>query len=96
MEREIIDLLGLFVIGVPLLSLSVRLALHPLLGAVRDLQAAFEALSTRGVLETARLAQLESEIGELRSQLAGANEALEFDRELRRVPSVEAPALPPV
>ena len=94
MEREILEILGLFVIGAPLLSLSVRLALHPIVGAVRDLRTAFETLSPAPPADPARVAQLEAEIYELRARMEEMDEALEFDRTLRDASSHAAPTLP--
>lgn len=94
MEREILEILGLFVIGAPLLSLSVRLALRPIVGAVRDLRAAFDALSPPNPADAARLVRLETEILELRARMEEMDEALEFDRNLRDAGSQDAPALP--
>jgi hypothetical protein len=92
MEREILEALGLFIIGAPLLSLSVRLALKPMVDAVLQLRAAFETLSpSHEPLATARLAQLEEEVSELRSQLRKADEGLEFERKLHD-PSQHRPA----
>ena len=94
MEREILEILGLFIIGAPLLSLSVRLAMRPIVGAVRDLRTAFETLSPATPAEPGRQAQLEAEIQELRSRIEAVDEALDFDRRLRDPSSHAAPALP--
>ena len=83
MEREILEMLGVFVIGAPLLALSVRLAIRPILNAVLDIGTAIETLSaSRPSSESVRVAQLEEEVQELRLQLQRANDGLHFERSL--------------
>lgn len=94
MEREILEVLGLFVIGAPLLSLSVRLAIRPMVDAVRQLREAFDALSPAAPADETRLTRLEAEIRELRSRIEDVNEGLEFDRKLRDPSAQASPALP--
>lgn len=95
MEREIIEALGLFIIGAPLLSFSVRLALRPMVDAVLQLRHAFEVLSPpHSTSEAARLAQLEDELRDLRSHLRRVEEEREFERKLHDPASRPAPALP--
>lgn len=83
MEREIIEIVAAFIIGAPLLGLSVRLALRPLIDAAVRIGASFETLTSASRnTASARIPQLEEEIHELRIQLERARDGLAFERSL--------------
>jgi hypothetical protein len=78
------------VILVPVLALSARLALRPIVDSILKLQQAFSP--TLGV-ESRRIAQLESRVEELSDQVRRLEEAEGFNRELRTT-SADAGQLP--
>jgi hypothetical protein len=86
MEKEVLVGFAFFVISAPILSLSIRLALRPMIDAVFQLRSAFDALSpSRPTSEFAQLARLNEEVADLCSQLHEVNEGLRFERQLQPV-----------
>ncbi|MDX1675293.1 MAG: hypothetical protein R3314_10905 [Longimicrobiales bacterium] len=81
-DEWMIVLVTFFVIGIPVMGLTARLAIKPLVESIIRVREAFlqegrdEAVSARDV------ERLEAEVRELREQVHRLTEAAEFDRKL--------------
>jgi hypothetical protein len=82
-EEIAIVLVTFIVIGIPMLGLTARFALKPIVESILRLREAF-AETPRGTapLESNAVQQLEEEVAELRRQIQRLTEATEFDRKL--------------
>ncbi len=81
-EEWMIVLVTFFVIGVPVLGITARLAIKPLVESILRVREAFLAESREGGVGAADVARLEQEVSELREEVRRLTEAAEFDRKL--------------
>jgi hypothetical protein len=81
-EYWMIVLVTFFVVGVPVLGLTARFAIKPLVESILRVREAFLEESRSEHVRTAEMERLEQEVQELRQQVRRLTEATEFDRKL--------------
>jgi hypothetical protein len=77
-----IVLVTFFVVGVPVMGLTARFAIKPLVESILRVREAFLEESRTGHVSPAEVDRLEREVQELRQQVHRLTEATEFDRKL--------------
>lgn len=81
-EEMMIVLVTFFVVGVPVMGLTARLAIKPLVESILRVREAFLADSRGDQVSPAEVERLEQEVQELRDEVRRLTEATEFDRKL--------------
>lgn len=81
-EYWMIVLVTFFVIGVPVMGLTARFAIKPLVESILRVREAFLEESRADHASAAEVHRLEQEVRELRQQVHRLTEATEFDRKL--------------
>lgn len=81
-EEMMIVLVTFFVIGVPVMGLTARFAIKPLVESILRVREAFLDERRVGTASAAEVERLEQEVRELRQQVRRLTEATEFDRRL--------------
>ena len=81
-EELLIFILAVIVLGVPVMGLTARFAMKPLIESILRVREAFLTESRTGGASATELARLEQEVSELREQVQRLTEAAEFDRKL--------------
>lgn len=81
-EEMMIVLVTFFVIGVPVMGLTARFAIKPLVESILRVREAFLDERRVGTASAAEVERLEEEVRELRQQVRRLTEATEFDRRL--------------
>ncbi len=81
-EYWMIVLVTFFVVGIPVLGLTARFAIKPLVESILRVREAFLEESRSENVRTAEMERLEQEVQELRQQVRRLTEATEFDRKL--------------
>lgn len=82
-EEMMIVLVTFIVIGIPVMGLTARLAIKPLVESILRVREAFlEKPQPPGTVSAADVERLEAEVYELRQQVRQLSEAAEFDRKL--------------
>ena len=79
-------ILAMMMFGVPIMAISLRLALRPIVEAVIRLRESFVAQPRLDPDQTRRIAALETEVDDLARQLRRMESVEEFDRQLRSGP----------
>ena len=81
-EEWMIVLVTFFVVGVPVLGITARLAIKPLVESILRVREAFLEERRPVIADAVELQRLEREVEELREQVQRLTEASEFDRKL--------------
>ncbi|MFO7895043.1 MAG: hypothetical protein R6U63_15120 [Longimicrobiales bacterium] len=81
-EEMMIVLVVFFVVGVPVMGLTARLAIKPLVESILRVREAFLADSRGEQVSAAEVERLEHEVQELRDEVRRLTAATEFDRKL--------------
>lgn len=77
-----IVLVTFFVVGVPVLGLTARLAIKPLVESILRVREAFLEESRADHVSASEVERLEREVRQLQEQVHRLTEATEFDRKL--------------
>ena len=89
-EMIMIVLVTFMVVGVPVLGLTARFALKPIVESIVRLREAF-LQTPESAGSGAHVRRLEEEVSELREQVRRLADAAEFDRKLLESDAVESP-----
>lgn len=81
-EDLAVVLVTFIVLGIPILGLTARFALKPIVESIVRLREAFNQDALSSGVSPEEVVRLEQEIGELREQVHRLTEAAEFDRKL--------------
>ncbi len=81
-EEWMIVLVTFFVVGVPVLGITARLAIKPLVESILRVREAFLEERRPVIADAGEVQRLEREVDELREQVQRLTEAAEFDRKL--------------
>ena len=81
-DEWMIVLVTFFVVGVPVMGLTARLAIKPLVESILRVREAFLQESREEPVSVHEVERLEAEVRELREQVQRLTEAAEFDRKL--------------
>lgn len=93
MDEDIVAIISLtLLIGIPVLAISVRVALKPVVEAIVRLRGSFSAEAAE--LQSRRMERLEMEVDHLQTQVASLQDGEEFRQRLS-APSVGSLAVPP-
>ena len=81
-EEWLAFLITLIVVGIPVMGLTARFAVKPIVESILRMREAFLEESRDDAVTVADVQRLEREIDELRGQVHRLTEATEFDRKL--------------
>lgn len=81
MDEDIVAIIAMsLIVGAPVLALSARIAIRPVVDAIARLKETFNEESAAAL----RLARLEDEVDRLRGEVRTLKEADEFQKQLRQ------------